>query len=551
VDNNKLPNGIIYGADDRLDIYELDPALDRRFNARCVLLMVPDDAITITGTTATLETRTYGEARNLCRSVKYWSQPDVVTAACSAFLVAPDLVATAAHCLEQNYIPLEIAWFIAGYEMTSSTEARLTFPLSDVYRPSDLLWSEPGVDAALIQLDRPLAGAFPAPLRLNGTAGHADFYAFGYPIGLPKKYSSNTWKVSPNDFGYETNLSVFSGNSGGPAFNADSHVAEGIVVRAPEGGLLLKDGCYVTNVAGWDELAKVGVLSSTVFAPIVPGYTTLTGQHSKLVLTIAKGSQTEGAALVQESWADQAQQWFRFDRLPGGWYRIAAAHSGQVLTVDGGAPQKGSPIVQRAWKNSDEQQFRVDRVGGWTVIRPKMRPGLCLDVKNDDMEPGGTINLYDWDDQINQKWLGGTPITNTATKLAANIDRGSVEEGAAVIQYRYDGGTNEIFYVEPLEGLGAYRIVARNGTGMCWEMHWSLERKRREVVMMPWTGSLDQIFQLEPAGNSKVKIIWPQEGKKYVRPESQTGRRLIATTTPGGLEDWRLQVSAPLPGAGS
>ncbi|GLY84866.1 trypsin-like serine peptidase [Actinoallomurus iriomotensis] len=178
---------IIYGHDDRRDIYELDPLSRVRADATAVLAMVSVDSLTIKDGQATLNTAVYGVENKLCDDQRFWAQR-CVQDLCSCFLVAPDMVATAAHCAEA--FPREKVRFIAGFEMIDPKDERLVFPLTDVYEAKELIWRGHAIDAALFRLNRSVRGVRPAHIQLNGRIGEGGaVHTIGFPMGLPKKYS--------------------------------------------------------------------------------------------------------------------------------------------------------------------------------------------------------------------------------------------------------------------------------------------------------------------------------------------------------------------------
>src|SRR5262249_25343784 len=87
---------VIYGTDDRVDIFQLPPGpnLD---DADCVVALFDRADVVDNGNgTSTLRTQNFGVARNLCAGERFRDQP--IGAFCSGFLVAPDIIATAGHC---------------------------------------------------------------------------------------------------------------------------------------------------------------------------------------------------------------------------------------------------------------------------------------------------------------------------------------------------------------------------------------------------------------------------------------------------------------------
>jgi hypothetical protein len=93
---------VIYGVDDRQDLFQVtDPAL--LDDADCVVSIFAAGSITDNGNgTTTLNTQNFGTQRNLCQGERFRDQP--IGAFCSGFLVGPDIVATAGHCVDANTV---------------------------------------------------------------------------------------------------------------------------------------------------------------------------------------------------------------------------------------------------------------------------------------------------------------------------------------------------------------------------------------------------------------------------------------------------------------
>ena len=71
--------------------------------------------------TSTLATEGFGDSNDLCQTERFRDQP--IGAFCSGFLVAPDIIATAGHCVNAN--TLGSCRFVFGFYMESATSARL------------------------------------------------------------------------------------------------------------------------------------------------------------------------------------------------------------------------------------------------------------------------------------------------------------------------------------------------------------------------------------------------------------------------------------------
>jgi hypothetical protein len=87
---------VIYGTDDRVDVFQL-PAGPNLDDADSVVALFDSSDITDNGNgTSTLRTQNFGTARNLCAGERFRNQP--TGAFCSGFLVASNIIATAGHC---------------------------------------------------------------------------------------------------------------------------------------------------------------------------------------------------------------------------------------------------------------------------------------------------------------------------------------------------------------------------------------------------------------------------------------------------------------------
>jgi hypothetical protein len=545
--------GIVYEVDTRKDIYQLDIRADQRIRADAtgVLLMVPERALTQKGDKFVLRTKIYGEANVLCGGVKFWKQPSVAVTACSSFLVAPDIVATAAHCL--RLIPWQEARYITGFAMTEEGVVPLEFTQAQVYRAVDLLWDSPpeSVDGALLRLDRPVAAAQVAVIRLSDSVPKGAWvHTLGFGMGLPMKQSWGAEAGAADRKAFSADLTAFSGNSGGAVYNSNSYLVEGICRGAPVPGFVWDAAlkCYRPRVVYDRDKKQVEALSASVFAPLVPGYSVLTSDDTGLALTIQDGSLADGAPLVQSVFADLLEQWFRLERLPAGWYRIVACHSGKVLGVSGDPLQDGAPIVQQSWTEAEHQQFRVERADDqYTVVRPRLRPSLSLDVKGGSKNIGAPVIQYPYANQRNQRWFAGTPIRNRATGFFADIEGGSRGPGAKIIQYEFQGGWNQIFQALPL-GHGLYRIATNNGTGLSWTMwKWAPSDRVWHVLMMPWSTDTKQLFQLDPVGHGDVRILPVALPGITLEVGSAQGYAVVGVPFEFGNENqyWRIQATAP------
>ena len=172
---------------------------------------------------------TLASAFNLCTGEAFEDQP--VGAYCTAFVVGPDVIATAGHCVNQ----LANSRVVFGFRKSTNGIVR-DIPNSDVYKPIQIVARKEvndGVDFALIRLERQVTNHAPLALHTDGKIGQGmGVYVVGYPSGLPLKVATDAYVSQVNDNGYfVSNLDTFGGNSGSPVLSFSSNLVEGILVR--------------------------------------------------------------------------------------------------------------------------------------------------------------------------------------------------------------------------------------------------------------------------------------------------------------------------------
>src|SRR5262245_26118434 len=239
----------IYGVDNRQDIYEVTNAKVKKA-AEAVAALVKTADLTDDGNGGwTLATTSYKEDYRLCTNETFASQP--LGCFCSGFLVAPDVIATAGHCVKSPEDLVETR-FVFGFRMLNATAARTTFGKDDVYEGKEIIGrklTSDQTDWALVRLARAVVGRAPVAYRNSGKIGGADkLFVIGHPCGLPQKYApgAEVRHNSPKAF-FVANLDTYGGNSGSPVFNGATQKVEGILVRG-ENDFVNNGTCYVSLV---------------------------------------------------------------------------------------------------------------------------------------------------------------------------------------------------------------------------------------------------------------------------------------------------------------
>lgn len=236
----------ISGADQRIDVYQsTDPAL-RNF-ARSVGSLwgarEPGgyEGYLDNGDGTTSLTR-YN--RLVCSDEAYAKQQTGARLACSAFLVAPDIIATASHCLKANFQTgvrdPSLMRFIFGFQMIDANN--LAFPSTnnpqkplevkvnntDVYTPTTNLFEDTVADYLLLRLDRPVTDTSRPilPMAPSGAlAAGGALKIFGHPSSLPQKISSASLGTIYDYLITLSGADSYVGNSGGPVIDASMRLA--------------------------------------------------------------------------------------------------------------------------------------------------------------------------------------------------------------------------------------------------------------------------------------------------------------------------------------
>jgi hypothetical protein len=260
---------VIYGTDDRADVFQLPsgPNLD---DVDSVVALFRRGDITDNGNgTSTLQTQNFGIARNLCTGERFRDQP--TGAFCSGFLVAPNIIATAGHCVDANNVAN--TRFVFGFRMRDATTAETIINNGEIYSGVAVIGRQldgNGADWSLVRIDRSVPNHRIARIRLTGQIGDTQaLHVIGHPSGLPTKFAAGAAvrNNQPNAF-FVANLDTYGGNSGSPVFNNDTHEVEGILVRG-ETDFVSQGNCNVSLVCPTSGCRGEDCTRTTEFAHLI------------------------------------------------------------------------------------------------------------------------------------------------------------------------------------------------------------------------------------------------------------------------------------------
>jgi hypothetical protein len=191
--------------------------------------------------------RTLERYFKMCPGERFAKQ--AVLSNCTGFLVAPDLLMTAGHCVESDFQCKRFRWVFGHKKGVKS------FPSEDVYRCEKIVASEltgsvfSTRDYALIKLDRVVKERTPLPVRTRGYVDKDEPLAvIGHPSGLPMKIADNARVTSRRINFFYSNLDTFSGNSGSPVINTRTGLVEGILIQGASDFVTTVKGCQVSRL---------------------------------------------------------------------------------------------------------------------------------------------------------------------------------------------------------------------------------------------------------------------------------------------------------------
>lgn len=225
---------VVYGEDDRLDVYAHPDEAVRTLARQSIMAVIAWDRIDQSDPAGfTFGERLLGASLNLCEGERFVDQ--VRASNCSATLIGPRMAITAGHCVEPDECPDYAFIFDRFYRAEGELEV---VTAEDVYPCRRVVAWEDSADGdyAIIELDRRVSpDRVPAPvLAIEPLPVDTPLTMIGFPNGLPAKIDTGGRVILPGEapwIRFEATVDAFGGNSGSGVFNDD-----GVLVGILEGG---------------------------------------------------------------------------------------------------------------------------------------------------------------------------------------------------------------------------------------------------------------------------------------------------------------------------
>lgn len=255
VERSQVQSPVVYGTDNRMDVYAY-PDLNWRLIAASahVALINKANINTSNPNNVTFSAPTLQAARNLCSDQSFLTQQ--TAAFCSGTLIDDDKVLTAGHCIKTSK-DCSNTRVVFNYYMDTAT-TRHTITTQDVFSCKQILTraETTTVDYAVIKLDRPATPRFtPAVVRKAKTplSVGEPLMVIGCPSGIPLKMDDGGSIRDPRSASLDyfvANTDTFGGNSGSGVYSLVTNEVVGILVRGESDYVYYgaPDYCYRVNV---------------------------------------------------------------------------------------------------------------------------------------------------------------------------------------------------------------------------------------------------------------------------------------------------------------
>jgi len=371
---------------------------------------------------------------------------------CSGFLIAPDILVTAGHCINyDDYHKME--WI---FDFTNDISYK---PGDKIYIPSSKRYTVKRIitrrltnadkrDYAVIQLDRPVDRK-PFRYRTGNAPAKGDkMTLLGAPSGIPLKIVENAEVISNTSWKpyFVTNLDAFGGNSGGPVYNQNGFI-EGILVRGPTKGFYVDDACKCLKTSTYSE-AYASIFQGVEVQKItdIPWNILTEALYSNLKYAILKKDEKELKRWTTYSWVFNEPTLSEFTPLP-----IVAAELGNIdalkTMIDAGASlnakdKSGKTVMHYAINSKEDDLLKYLLREGFDINEKDEKDETPVFWAINSYNPSKleTILLFGGKADVKNRY-GDTPLHRAVEKNSFTMVEGLLKNGADLFAENGNGYT--------------------------------------------------------------------------------------------------------------
>jgi hypothetical protein len=133
------------------------------------------------------------------------------------------------------------------------------------------------------------------------------------------------------------------------------------------------------------------------------------GQSYRIVFRLSDKALTtsqnsDGAAVVQDTFGGAGNQLWQFEFVGSGVYRIVNGESGRCLDVEGGSSDNAVAMIQTTCADTEHQYFRLVGTGDGYYVIVNWQNMKVLDVLDFSTADGAAVIQYDCLYAENQQW---------------------------------------------------------------------------------------------------------------------------------------------------
>lgn len=216
-----------------------------------------------------IKTKSLKDGLKFCSDENFLEEP--IISSCTAFLIAPNIIMTAGHCVKDKFDCKKQTW-VLDYKNSGDESFQnevISFPKENTFQCAELISKIENnkLDFALIKLDRAIDDRPILKIRKDGKIDNKEsLLLLGFPLGMPMIASDQIFiRDNSQEFVFKTNADSFSGNSGSPLIGLNSGLVEGILIRGDDDFYMdEKAGCNRTYRCSDKDCRGETVLRSTV-----------------------------------------------------------------------------------------------------------------------------------------------------------------------------------------------------------------------------------------------------------------------------------------------